>query len=73
MPWMDDSQLPETVQKLLTAGSNSSLVIVFLARLKHRQKLKGNKTMPLLLESWLLLIFVFLIVLGIVWLIWGRN
>ena len=29
--------------------------------------------MPLLLESWILLILVFLIGLGIGWLIWGRN
>jgi len=29
--------------------------------------------MPLLLESWILLVLVFLIGLGIGWLIWGRN
>ena len=29
--------------------------------------------MPLLLESWLLLIAVFLIGLGIGWLLWARN
>jgi uncharacterized membrane-anchored protein YhcB (DUF1043 family) len=29
--------------------------------------------MPLLLESWILLIITFLIGVGIGWLIWGRN
>ena len=29
--------------------------------------------MPLLLESWILLVIVFLIGLGIGWLIWGRD
>lgn len=29
--------------------------------------------MPLLMESWLLLIIAFLIGLGIAWLIWGQN
>ena len=29
--------------------------------------------MPLLLESWILIIIVFLIGLGLGWLIWGRN
>ena len=29
--------------------------------------------MPLLLESWLAAMLVFLIGLGIGWLIWGRN
>lgn len=29
--------------------------------------------MPLLLESWILLIIAFLIGVGIGWLIWGRN
>lgn len=29
--------------------------------------------MPLLLESWILLMIAFLIGLGIGWLIWGRN
>ncbi len=29
--------------------------------------------MPLLLESWILLIIVFLIGLGIGWLIWGQS
>ncbi len=29
--------------------------------------------MPLLLESWILLVIIFLIGLGIGWLIWGRN
>lgn len=29
--------------------------------------------MPLLLESWILLIIAFLIGVGLGWLIWGRN
>jgi len=29
--------------------------------------------MPLLLESWILVIIVFLIGVGLGWLIWGRN
>lgn len=29
--------------------------------------------MPLLLESWILLILTFLVGLGIGWLVWGRN
>lgn len=29
--------------------------------------------MPLLLESWILLMIAFLIGLGFAWLVWGRN
>lgn len=29
--------------------------------------------MPLLLESWILLMIAFLIGLGLGWLVWGRN